>query len=554
MSRGLYRTPSGTTSSTGYRSEDSTTVVPGCCPTKHSPSSLPNDTELTAISRSVLVAMRVCVTGRRSSSSPHGLWSAGMRGRGDSGAVAAGDGSGTGSLLGEGSSGRGAAPPNQRFQNVFQLMREGIPAKAGRNNQVGDQPLRKATTCCCNAGSAPILGQFEFRYPTTGYPDAMCERSPGKSLVRFVTALVRAIALRHVGFTGAPLGVTTWLAPTVPALGADRARVRDAVLEDPANDDGPITPGTPAAGTGDPFQAAVLAAVAGEPGTTTAVRPSLKSLCDLRQTDRERLLWHLAASAAWRVYFEDEHWFATRRWRIAQGRTGPDALRWTWTLHGGYSPYDLDPFNSARVADFQTRTTVGLDGALWGRRETVRQVAPEDASVTLDDDGLVVGCPDLSVDIIAQGSNRTGVVQAAIDQLEAEATAVTMGADTDRTSLPEGSVRRGDPSIELRGVGGIYTVEAWANPGAPGVVEVRAFKIGKKGARLSADAMRVATNERMGWSSDPTELFAARSELTVYEHEADYYGASFELWFMPDDGGEARKLVQRSYRIAGWER
>lgn len=43
--------------------------------------------------------------------------------------------------------------------------------------------------------------------------------------------------------------------------------------------------------------------------------------------------------------------------------------------------------------------------------------------------------------------------------------------------------------------------------------------------------------------------------FTIYEGDwGKPYAARFELWFIPDKGGEERKLIEKNYIIEGWQR
>jgi hypothetical protein len=63
------------------------------------------------------------------------------------------------------------------------------------------------------------------------------------------------------------------------------------------------------------------------------------------------------------------------------------------------------------------------------------------------------------------------------------------------------------------------------------------------------------TTEYLGWSDDPTEVFFYNTQITVHEGSwGVYYPARFELWFSPASGGPARKLLEKIYKIEGWQR
>ena len=59
----------------------------------------------------------------------------------------------------------------------------------------------------------------------------------------------------------------------------------------------------------------------------------------------------------------------------------------------------------------------------------------------------------------------------------------------------------------------------------------------------------------MGWSDDPEETFLSTAQITISEGDwGRPYGARFEAWFVPDNGGPERKLLEKAYRIEGWQR
>jgi hypothetical protein len=43
--------------------------------------------------------------------------------------------------------------------------------------------------------------------------------------------------------------------------------------------------------------------------------------------------------------------------------------------------------------------------------------------------------------------------------------------------------------------------------------------------------------------------------FTIYEGDwGKPYSARFEIWFIPDNGGKERKLVEKNYKVEGWQR
>ena len=102
--------------------------------------------------------------------------------------------------------------------------------------------------------------------------------------------------------------------------------------------------------------------------------------------------------------------------------------------------------------------------------------------------------------------------------------------------------------------GGIYQVYARINPGTAGRVYLKVFEA-TRNTRLSAGRIAECSLEYTGWSDDPQEQFFYNTEITVYEGDwGVYYPARFELWFMPQDGGPERKLLEKIFKIEGWQR
>ncbi|MCQ2379277.1 MAG: hypothetical protein MJ016_08790 [Victivallaceae bacterium] len=121
--------------------------------------------------------------------------------------------------------------------------------------------------------------------------------------------------------------------------------------------------------------------------------------------------------------------------------------------------------------------------------------------------------------------------------------------------LPEDAVARGKPSISLKGARGNYTATLHCNPGEPGDLYLKAYEV-TGNPPLSAAYLRRNANERIGFSSDPEELFFGQMAFTVYEGDwGQFYGARIEVWFVPEDSSKPeRKLLEDNFRIEGWMR
>jgi len=126
----------------------------------------------------------------------------------------------------------------------------------------------------------------------------------------------------------------------------------------------------------------------------------------------------------------------------------------------------------------------------------------------------------------------------------------------DPSLMPPESVKSGDPEIHIENgmQGGIYLVHAYLNPGEPGFTYLKVFEA-TRNTPLSGDRIPENSTESVGWSDNPGEQFFYSSEITVYEGDwGVYYPARFELWFVPDSGKPERKLIEKIFKVEGWQR
>jgi hypothetical protein len=335
----------------------------------------------------------------------------------------------------------------------------------------------------------------------------------------------------------------------------------------------------------DTLQTAVFAAI--ETPGDVAVTADISALVRLHNENPKILRRYLATSPVWRLCGEWDSVFATRRWMIGSA--------WSLTPDGEYrnahfgqdftpdgrvagngdnqpkqSPLDYAlARGKADRAAFETRCTIGLSGKPWAPLnpgtlshinpgETVPDAAKEPGSVApygwcmISADGLVVGIFEQS-----WGTERR-VTKATFAQLKREFDPLAESPtwETIQACLPPDSIRRGSPSLELRSYfqSGSYTAEIWLNPGESGMIYLKAFEA-TNGTRLSEDSLKRSSNEWIGWSDDPAELFFSNTNFTIYEGDRGKpYAARFEVWFVPDSGGKERKLMEKVFKIEGWQR
>ena len=315
-----------------------------------------------------------------------------------------------------------------------------------------------------------------------------------------------------------------------------------------------------ALGTGiDAFQRDLLMALASPGGEDSTITASVTSLAFLAKNHPEILKRYLASSPSWRVFEERENLCATRRWAV-----GPE---WSWNLNGYCSRFNLDHSGKSILPDFQFRLTIGLGGKPWwnGNKETARMKEGETAVLPLskgnemDQSHCVITAPPIMIEVFEQSATKERrLTKAALDHLEKELAPLAAKPtwETIRSLLPEGSITRGKPSIELRNSfqPGIYQSKIRVNPGEPGRIVLKAFEV-TKGTPLSEKRLKDRSNEWVGWSENPEELFLSNTDFTIYEGDwGKPYAARFEIWFVPDSKSPERKLMEKVYKIEGWQR
>jgi hypothetical protein len=312
-------------------------------------------------------------------------------------------------------------------------------------------------------------------------------------------------------------------------------------------------------GQEDTYQTAILAALRGPGGSDPTVTADIHNLVSLQQTAPDVLKRYFATASSWRLFRERRGLFATRRMKVGSS--------WQYSLNGYYSNSDFEaPFQST-TAPFQCRLTVGLSGSTWAptsRRSTMLDDGQTARLKLSEGNGMresrcVVSAGNLRVVVFEQSTAEERVVtQIALDYVnkELEPLAASPDWDTIRQVVPMGAIRTGAPSFDLMDSTqpGIYDSMVWTNPGEPGMVYLKAYEV-TQGTPLSVQSLRRSTNEWIGWSSDPQQQFYANANFSIYEGDwGKPYAARFEVWFVPDSGAPERKLVDRVFRIEGWER
>lgn len=309
----------------------------------------------------------------------------------------------------------------------------------------------------------------------------------------------------------------------------------------------------------DGFQRRLLAVLQSRDNEDSSVTADVASLSTLHHEHPDILRRYLATSPAWRVFTEGGSVFATRRWMIGS--------RWRYTLHGYYTRHSIDPWSKSGVERFQSRVTIGLDGTSWNRARAgathLTQGETKHLTLTagneLRESDCVIAADGIAAEIFEQSeAPERPLTKAAIAFLRDEFRPLVTSPswETAKAELPPGSIRHGPAALKLSKSfqPGIYDSEVWANPGEPGMIYLKAFEATHETA-LSASRLKDASNEWIGWSDDPKELFLSNTHFTIYEGDwGKPYAARFEVWFVPDGGGRERKLISKVFKIEGWQR
>ena len=303
------------------------------------------------------------------------------------------------------------------------------------------------------------------------------------------------------------------------------------------------------------FQQKVISAI--NKGTKLAenARCSLPSLEKLLSTseNKQLLLQYLACHSGWRLYREqNQELYAVRYFRYPNGGIAP-------SLNQYYSHFLPWGENGKKVGDpaleFQFRFCIGFGGKAWNAIPTNPRNKTEHRKNNIWRSCFFSGNALVTVfdQSLFDGRQMTA---AALQETEKEFAELLANKKDWRKLLPADSFRRKKSDLILRDgmQGGIYEAILWCNPGEKGTVYLKAFEI-TKGTQLSAARLKNSTNNISGWSEDPQEQFCTGMHFIIYEGEWEqFYGARFEVWFKPEKGGAERKLLEKNYKIQGWQR
>jgi hypothetical protein len=280
----------------------------------------------------------------------------------------------------------------------------------------------------------------------------------------------------------------------------------------------------------------------------------------LEGNKRELLLRHLATSCRWRVSEERGRVFAIRREVDNYGN-------WISDLNG-YIYRPIEPSGHVSV-----RTVIGIDGPVYTSVFHTHEFTakhglvnvPVSESVNHEHESYFCdrfGSHVLEIFEESPSMRRKftdaelHLVKVELDRLNASTIAASQGFDP--SLMPAFSVGRGQPDMKLiksEAGGGIYFVDAFVNAGEPGKTFLKVFEA-TRNTKLSEASVSKDSLEYVGWSDNRYETFFYESLICIDEGNWQiFYPARFELWFQPSDRSKPeRKLLERTYKICGWQR
>jgi hypothetical protein len=111
--------------------------------------------------------------------------------------------------------------------------------------------------------------------------------------------------------------------------------------------------------------------------------------------------------------------------------------------------------------------------------------------------------------------------------------------------LPTGEPKTGEPQAAVAGAGRMLDVSARVRPSGPGVVWARVLD-GQLRPWEEA-AVAAGTRERIGWSTDPKQLWWMQGAFPVPAGAS--FSGTLEIWFQPDAGGAPEHLLASPIKV-----
>ena len=101
---------------------------------------------------------------------------------------------------------------------------------------------------------------------------------------------------------------------------------------------------------------------------------------------------------------------------------------------------------------------------------------------------------------------------------------------------------------------GLYEYDLWIQSEQSGTVFLKVYEITQE-ILLSSSSVMNGSSIRIENTQGKIKKFSSKDDFTIYEGDwGQPYGARFEVWFIPDNKNEEKKLAQKNYIIEGWMR
>ena len=365
---------------------------------------------------------------------------------------------------------------------------------------------------------------------------------------RIVGGIIGLVVTSYLALSGLGLAFFTFC---MLAMAAEDHFADDLKLPEGIELTEPLEPGEYSVGhpskkvSEDSFQYQVITAANSEKGLDKKAVcrvPALEKLSSMPD-GRERLIRYLNDSPEWDVYEDRCGLYAARCFET-------DGKNVYGSMHYYYR-------NDYADWTWQYRLGIGLDGRSWYLSEKVNKTRFSVSEIGLHQAFSIYSNGKFVLDIFEANKTTNRPMTAKTLELLEKEFSVLLSEDTEqwaKTIASDENIRKNSqPDIILYNgsQGGIYHVDIWCNPGEPGLLYLKAFEI-TQGTPLSEDRI---PNAKAGYSGDPNEMFLREMGFTIYEGNwGQYYGARFEVWFKPDSGQPDRKLLEKNFKIEGWER
>jgi hypothetical protein len=270
---------------------------------------------------------------------------------------------------------------------------------------------------------------------------------------------------------------------------------------------------------------------------------------------RDRLLRQLAASSAWHVGQERGLIVATRI-DAQEGETAETDSNFGIQMRlflGGYRlAGDIEQVGLGKAGVTEVKLPIFPDKYLAGSDSRLEVVAGEGEAF--------VGIEIFELSKDEQRKLTREALSRVVGELE---TFKQKSAEVEENGFiqaltPVGSVVNmegpGSLKVEDGMQKGIYEVSGYLNPGEPGYITIEVI-YNKTGIPIAHEIMAIRTMQYVGWSKDPRQKFAFKTEVTLNEMVPETEGkdldVTFRVVFHPL---QTRVLLEKQQRASTWER